>query len=326
MNIGINTLVAGPGKGGAKTYITNIVESLSEIDDQNNYFLFTTPENEKIFQKALKKDNFKEISLSFTQNKILRILAEQLLLPFLIKKNEIDVLFSPWNIGTLFPPCKQIITIHDLHHKFTPMKKIRKLYCKTMLSWSASKSDKIIVPSLYTKKTISENLECGRKIKVVKEGPGQIEKATKKKDQKYILFVGSLAKKMNEKLTKEFFDYIKPRYLKKFHVLKEYMKKAKAFVFAAKEDFGIVPVEAQACGTLVIAYEGGGNLETVKKGVSGIFFKDQTTESLIKAVGEFESKNDKFSPKEIRKNAETFGKERFRNELNNFIDKIIGSR
>ena len=108
-----------------------------------------------------------------------------------------------------------------------------------------------------------------------------------------------------------------------FEVLKDYMQKAKALVFAAEEDFGIVPVEAQACGTPVIAFGKGGVLETVIKGRTGIFFEEQTVESLIEAVKFFEKIEDSFDYKVIRQNAEKFGKERFKKEFKSLINKKI---
>ncbi len=108
-----------------------------------------------------------------------------------------------------------------------------------------------------------------------------------------------------------------------FEVLKDYMQRAKAFVFAAEEDFGIVPVEAQACGTPVIAYGKGGSLETVIDGKTGIFFKEQTVESLLEAIKRFEQKEDSFDTIEIRKNAERFSKERFMREFKTFVEEKI---
>jgi len=102
--------------------------------------------------------------------------------------------------------------------------------------------------------------------------------------------------------------------------LKEYMQKCKAFIFAAEEDFGITPVEAQACGTPVIAYAKGGILDTVIENKTGLFFREQTTESLIKTIQEFEKKQDTFIPQEIRKNAERFSPARFKQEFKEFVD------
>jgi glycosyltransferase involved in cell wall biosynthesis len=104
-----------------------------------------------------------------------------------------------------------------------------------------------------------------------------------------------------------------------FEVLRDYMQRARAFVFAAEEDFGIVPVEAQACGTPVIAFGKGGVVETVVAGETGIFFQDQNVPSLIRAVEEFEKLS--FDPLRVRKNAERFSSERFRREFAALIER-----
>ncbi len=103
--------------------------------------------------------------------------------------------------------------------------------------------------------------------------------------------------------------------------LRELMQHARAFVFAADEDFGIMPVEAQACGTPVIAYGRGGALETVVDGVTGIFFKQQTVTSLCDAVQRFETKTASFDPVEIRAHAERFGVDRFRGEFSQLVER-----
>lgn len=110
-----------------------------------------------------------------------------------------------------------------------------------------------------------------------------------------------------------------------FEVLKDYMGRAKAFVFAAEEDFGIVPIEAQACGTPVIAYGKGGALETVRGPQhdlpTGIFFEEQTVSSLQKAVKTFEANAAKFHPTAIRQNAMRFSSENFRTKLTTFVEQ-----
>ncbi|MFZ2413095.1 MAG: glycosyltransferase [Candidatus Cryosericum sp.] len=100
--------------------------------------------------------------------------------------------------------------------------------------------------------------------------------------------------------------------------LKDYMQRARAFVFAAEEDFGIVPVEAQACGTPVIAYGRGGATETVEDGSTGIFFAEQTVESIMEAVQRFEGMT--FDPQACRANAMRFAPERFRVEFSMFVE------
>jgi glycosyltransferase involved in cell wall biosynthesis len=105
-----------------------------------------------------------------------------------------------------------------------------------------------------------------------------------------------------------------------FAQLKQYMQKAKAFVFAAEEDFGIVPVEAQACGTPVIAFGRGGVTESVIPGKTGVFFENQTIDALIAAVQQFEL-SPPMDPVFIRQNAERFSNARFRQELTDLVEE-----
>jgi glycosyltransferase involved in cell wall biosynthesis len=111
------------------------------------------------------------------------------------------------------------------------------------------------------------------------------------------------------------------------HVVEQYLAKAKAFVYAAYEDFGIGLVEAQACGTPVIAYKAGGALETIRdirqhadKG-TGLFFDHQTETSLIEAVESFEAHERQFSPQLSRLHAESFAPEVFGNRYVSFLKR-----
>lgn len=106
--------------------------------------------------------------------------------------------------------------------------------------------------------------------------------------------------------------------------VKYYMERARAFVFAAEEDFGIVPVEAQACGTPVIAYGRGGVTETVVAGETGVFFKRQSTEHLQHAVREFERIRPSLNPEEIREHAEQFGASVFRSAFFDLVETAHG--
>lgn len=105
-----------------------------------------------------------------------------------------------------------------------------------------------------------------------------------------------------------------------FGVLKDYLQRARAFVFAAEEDFGIAPVEAQACGTPVIAYGRGGVTESVIDGRTGLFFEEQSARAIIDAVSRFEAVS-VWDPREIRVNAERFSAERFRGEIRALVSR-----
>jgi glycosyltransferase involved in cell wall biosynthesis len=101
--------------------------------------------------------------------------------------------------------------------------------------------------------------------------------------------------------------------------LRNYYRKARAYIFPAKEDFGITAVEAQACGTPVIAYAAGGALDIVEEGVSGIFFREQTPQALEEAILFFEGKD--FDSGQIRRSAERFGVEFFRQKMKSFVEE-----
>lgn len=113
-----------------------------------------------------------------------------------------------------------------------------------------------------------------------------------------------------------------------FEALRDYMQRGKAFVFAAEEDFGIAPVEAQACGTPVIAYGKGGALETVVDlsaehaiQPTGVFFPTQTIDAIRSAVLRFEAESASITPQACRNNALRFSEERFRQEYKDYVDE-----
>lgn len=109
-----------------------------------------------------------------------------------------------------------------------------------------------------------------------------------------------------------------------FEVLKDHMQRAKAFIFAAEEDFGITPLEAQACGTPVIAFGKGAVLETIQgldsANPTGVFFNEQTPAAINAAVKVFENESARIMPEACRANVLRFSPERFRTEFTEFVE------
>lgn len=110
-------------------------------------------------------------------------------------------------------------------------------------------------------------------------------------------------------------------------VLHDYLRRARAFLFAAEEDFGIAPVEAQACGTPVIAYGSGGVRDTVRAAEcpepTGLFFDAQTPDAVRAAVVEFERTAHSFTPAACRANALRFSADRFRREARQVVSDAV---
>lgn len=113
-------------------------------------------------------------------------------------------------------------------------------------------------------------------------------------------------------------------------VVVDHLQRAKAFLFAAEEDFGIAPLEAQACGTPVIAYGKGGALETICgedcDGQTGVFFFEQTVPSIVEAVERLDRRADAITWEACRQNAERFSIEKFREEFSGFVQKAVTER
>ena len=96
-------------------------------------------------------------------------------------------------------------------------------------------------------------------------------------------------------------------------------QEARAFVFPGEDDFGITPLEAQACATPVIAYAAGGALETVNE-QTGIFFHQQTEDALSQAVEEMETRHSSFQREEFQKNTSRFSRKRYQQEISQVIN------
>ena len=110
-------------------------------------------------------------------------------------------------------------------------------------------------------------------------------------------------------------------------VLRDLLQRARAFVFAAEEDFGIAPLEAQACGTPVIAFGKGGVLETLRglddPAPTAVFYDEQSVPALIQAIGRFDEETHRIGEGACRQNAERFSVDRFRRQFSGYIDQEV---
>lgn len=103
----------------------------------------------------------------------------------------------------------------------------------------------------------------------------------------------------------------------------KFLSEAKALIYPGIEDFGIIPVEAMASGTPVIAYNKGGVKDTIKKNTTGILYDSDTSESLINAIQKFEKNINLFDSNEIREYSFNFSESLFRNKFSSYIIKCL---
>jgi len=157
----------------------------------------------------------------------------------------------------------------------------------------------LVVSRLNAYKRLDIAIEAFNKLKLPLRiiGDGPYQKHLESMAKSNIRFLG----KVNEKVLIRDYAY------------------CQALIFPGEEDFGMIPVEAQASGRPVIAYAKGGALETVIEGITGIFFKKQAVDSLIGAIRRFERIKNNFDPKKIRENAIRFDKKIFQEKIKSFI-------
>lgn len=141
-------------------------------------------------------------------------------------------------------------------------------------------------------------IQSGRKIVVI--GEGKSKEAKKYSRSGLVTFTGRIS---DEKV-------------------KEYFSQAKALLFPGIEDFGIIPVEANSAGCPVLAYRKGGACDSILENKTGLFFEEQTVESLIACMDEFEKREDEFTDKKVyTKWTEKFSSQHFQEKIKKLIEK-----
>lgn len=178
MRIGINLLYLVPSKvGGTETYARGLVAALQKIDKKNEYFLFCNKENRDIFAKS---KNFKIIVLPFrASNKVLRVLFEQLALPFYVLRYKIEILHSLGYVAPLINFCSSLVSIHDLNWHFYPedFNVFEGAALKFLVPNSARICDLVVTVSDSSKRGIVDILGVPKKkVKVVYAGTPKLEK------------------------------------------------------------------------------------------------------------------------------------------------------
>lgn len=167
--IGINLLFLIPGKvGGTETFSRGLINEMLNDTEDVRYILFCNRENYHTFDKKYHR----VLIPIFAKNRILRILVEQIMLPFYAFFLKIDILYSIGYTSPIFLPCKSVVNIFDLNWYYHPedFSLIERLTWKLMVTCSANSADAITTSSYASKESIKKILKSNAKIKVIYSG------------------------------------------------------------------------------------------------------------------------------------------------------------
>lgn len=224
MRIGVNLLPFRKHLAGGGRFTKNVLENLATIDKENTYFLFLTKQGQTNFQ--IDADNFVKVFCPITPKvRALRILWEQLILPWQLLSYRIELLFTPTVAIPFWVPCRTITTIHDMipfHKSIIKYSKLRTNYIRTATNLAIKKSDIIIAVSENTKREIIQFCKVhGEKIIVSLEGVDEKfrkintgseiadVRAKNKLPERFILFVGTLEPGKNLQRLIEAYYYLR---------------------------------------------------------------------------------------------------------------------
>jgi glycosyltransferase involved in cell wall biosynthesis len=209
LNIGFDATSIPNKRVGAGNYIFSLVQSLSEVDNKNNYYVFAKPDHIKEWN--INNPNFHFISVDISNN-ALRLLWEQTGLPLAIKRLQIEILHSPHYTAPIIRTCKSVVTFCDMTFQIIPEKhkRIKRLFFPLMMSWSAQYADKLIAISESTRqdairllnikpdKIISIPLAANTNFRLIPDSDVQeICNRYNLKRGRYIYYVGALEPRKN---------------------------------------------------------------------------------------------------------------------------------
>ena len=227
MKIAINALGPSKVKAGIGNYLANLISELSIIDKENRYIIFASSNNILFYRNENK--NFKIVDIGFwANNKLLRILWEQLILPLHVVDYKADILFSPGFVCPLVKTSKNVTVIHDMTFFSHPYVHtfFKRIYFPFMIKQAVKKSEKIIAVSNNTRKEIIKYTHIAEeKIAVTLLAANKFpvaEIADEKKllkekygiDSDYLLFVGMIEPRKNIRLIIDSFNKIEDDNLK----------------------------------------------------------------------------------------------------------------
>jgi glycosyltransferase involved in cell wall biosynthesis len=211
VRIAINTLPLLDNQAGAERYTRNIIKHLIRLDDRHQYHLFLSRINQVLYRPDQGSFRHTVVDVN-TRNKLVRILSEQFVLPRLLKRQGVDLLFSPCNIGPRNVSVPMVVTLFDLHWLLFPelFSPLRLAYLRRALAWSGRKAAAILTISENSKKDLVDLLGLPEeKITVTYPGldpifekpPSEQERTSLRKNyglrKEFILFVGQLHQRKN---------------------------------------------------------------------------------------------------------------------------------
>ena len=252
-------------------------------------------------------------------------------------------------------PMRYLWDMFDDYYKFAPLHKklamkLLKNYLRKQDLYSAENVDDFIVNSHFVKERVKRIYKRDAKVIYPPVNIDIFTKSTDNIEESYYLMAGELVRYKRPDLAVRAFnrngrklviagtgeELYSLQAIAESNVtfagrvdnekLHELYRNAQALIFPGVEDFGIVPLEAQAAGTPVIAYAQGGALETVIDGETGIFFHDHTPEALNASIDIFESIKSTFNSRKIKQHSQKFSQQRFQKELRIFLSKQVATQ